>query len=232
MPDHCRIILLTKPALEGALSQADVSDPMLPALEVDEVSPGILVWQMYDSKVKADLFSTALEAHTGTYLVDPIPLARDRLLNLRAHRKAAGIFVTNSNHARAAAQFATTFFIPIYVHGELRGSPDFPQATGVQDGDVFSQGLTAVAIDGGPAGEMALHCDANGGTMVLGDALINFEPHGFGLLPAKYCVDPNLMRRSLGKLLDYSFERMVFAHGTPILSGARTRLEQLLTTVR
>ncbi|HEX7516576.1 MAG TPA: hypothetical protein VF345_04750 [Chthoniobacterales bacterium] len=202
------------------------------AQEVDEVSPGIFVWQAYDSKVKADLFSTALETPAGTYAVDPIPLGSDGLLSLRAHRKAAGIFVTNANHARAAAEFAKIFSIPIYVHDELRGSPDLLQATGVQDGEVFSHGLTAVAIDGGPAGEMALHYDDNGGTMVLGDALINFEPHGFGLLPAKYCLDPNLMRRSLGKLLDYAFDRMLFAHGTPILSGARARVEQFLATTR
>jgi hypothetical protein len=36
------------------------------------------------------------------------------------------------------------------------------------------------------------------------------------------------MRESLLKLMDYSFERMFFAHGVPILSGARQRLEQLL----
>jgi hypothetical protein len=200
--------------------------------EVDEVSPGILVWQAYDSKVKADLFSTALETRAGTYLVDPIPLGSGGLLRLRAHRKATGIFVTNANHARAAADFAKTFSIPIFVHDELRGSPDFPQATGVRDGEVFSQGLTAVGIHGGPAGETAVYHDANGGTMVLGDALINFEPHGFGLLPPKYCLDPKLMRRSLGNLLDYVFERMLFAHGTPILSRARTRVEQLLAAIR
>ena len=202
------------------------------AEEVDEVSPGIFVWQAYDSNVKADLFSTALETHAGTYVVDPIPMESDGLAILRAHRRAAGIFVTNANHARAAAEFVETFSIPIYVHDELRASPDFLQATWVQDGEVLSPGLTAVAINGGPAGETALHYDDNGGTMVLGDALINFEPHGFGLLPAKYCLDANLMRRSLGKLLDYAFDRMLFAHGTPILSGARARVEQLLRTVR
>ena len=202
------------------------------AQEVDEVSPGILVWQAYDSKVKADLFSAALETDAGTYVVDPIPLGPDGLLSLRAHRKTAGVFVTNANHARAAAEFAKTFSIPIYAHEELRGSPDFLQATRVKDGEVFSQGLTAVAIDGGPAGETALHYKDNGGTMVLGDALINFEPHGFGLLPAKYCLNANLMRRSLGKLLDYAFERMLFAHGTPIVSGAHARVEQLLAAIR
>jgi len=203
------------------------------AQEVDEVAPGIFVWQAYDSKVKADLFSTALETDAGAWVVDPIPLGSKALLNFRAnHPKTEGIFVTNANHARAAADFARTFAVPLYVHAELQGSSDFLQATGVRDGEAFSQGLTAIAIDGGPAGEMALHCSANGGTMVVGDALINFEPHGFGLLPVKYCVDSKLMRRSLEKILDYSFERLLFAHGTPILSGARQRAEQLLATIR
>jgi len=201
------------------------------AYEVDEVSPSIFVWQAYDIKVKADLFSSALETDAGTYVVDPIPLGPDNLLNLRAYRKMAGIFVTNANHARAAADFAKAFLVPVYAHEELRGCPDFPQTTGVRDGEVFSQGLTAVAIEGGPAGETALHYDANGGTMVLGDALINFEPHGFGLLPAKYCRNAKLMRRSVEKLLDYPFERMLFAHGTPILSGARAHVERLLATM-
>ena len=203
------------------------------AQELAEVSPGIFVWQAYDGKVKADLFSTALETHSGICFVDPIPLAAEGLLSLRArYPKTAGIFVTNTNHARAAADFARTFSAPLYVHDELRGSPDFAEATGVQDGEEFTKGLTAVAIDGGPAGEMALHHSGNGGTIVVGDALINFEPHGFGLLPAKYCLDPKRMRQSLDKLLAYSFTRMLFAHGTPILSGARPRLEHLLATVR
>ena len=202
------------------------------AQEVDEVSPGILVWQAYDSKSRADLFSTALTTHAGTYIVDPIMLGSDGLRSLEAQREAAGVFVTNTNHARAAAQFARTFSIPILVHDELCGTPDFPDATGVQDGQLFSEGLTVVALDGGPAGEMALHYSENGGTLILGDALINFEPHGFGVLPAKYCLDANLMRQSLAKLLNYPFERMLFAHGTPILSGARVRVERLLATIR
>jgi metallo-beta-lactamase superfamily protein len=202
------------------------------AQEVDEVSPGILVWQAYDSKSKADLFSTALTTQAGVYVVDPIPLASHGLRTLRAQAEAAGIFVTNANHVRAAAEFARTLSIPILAHGELCGTPDFPPATGVQDGEEFSPGLTTVALAGGPAGEMALHYNNNGGAMILGDALINFEPHGFGVLPAKYCQDATLLRRSLSKLLDYTFERMLFAHGTPILTKARTQLAQLLARKR
>jgi hypothetical protein len=38
------------------------------------------------------------------------------------------------------------------------------------------------------------------------------------------------MRRSLRKLLDYKAERMLLAHGTPILSRASERLQGLLNT--
>jgi hypothetical protein len=199
---------------------------------LDEVSPGIFVWQTYDNRVKADLFSTALETSAGTYLVDPIPLNPQTLLNFGTQRRMAGIWVTNVNHARSATEFARTFSVPIYAHHELCGDADFPVAPGMLEGAERVEGLTGIAIDGGPKGEMALHCSANGGTMVMGDALINFEPHGFGFLPAKYCLNVRLMRRSLGKLLDYDFDRMFFAHGTPILSGARMRVEQLLAATR
>ena len=86
----------------------------------------------------------------------------------------------------------------------------------------------AIEIEGGPPGEIAIHSDAEKGSLIIGDALINFEPYGFALLPAKYCSNARLMRRSLRKLLDYTFQRMLFAHGTPILTAARQRLEQLL----
>jgi hypothetical protein len=199
---------------------------------LDEVAPGIFVWQTYDSRVKADLFSTALETSAGTYLVDPIPLDEKTLLNFSAKRTMAGICVTNVNHARAATEFARTFSVPIYVQDELCGNADFPGAIGMSVGEGIVQGLTGIAIPGGPEGEMALYHHADEGTMVLGDGLINFEPHGFGFLPAKYCLNARMMRRSLGKLLDYSFDRMFFAHGTPILSNARARVEQLLSAAR
>ena len=200
------------------------------AQEFDEIAHGVLIWQVYDPSVKADLFSTALETPAGTYLVDPVGLGVVATQNLGGHTKVAGIVVTNENHERAARWFAERFSVPIYLHAGL-GSPDtLPGAIGLQDKEEITPGLRALAIDGAPAGEIALHCEAEGGTMVVGDALINFEPYGFGLLPVKYCRDFKLMRRSLPKLLNYPFERLLFAHGTPILSGARARLEHLLTT--
>jgi hypothetical protein len=200
---------------------------MLCASEIEPVTPGISLWRFYDSSVKAELFSTALETNSGTYVIDPICLSADALADLAAVTKIVGIIVTNENHERAAAQFAAKFKVPVHVDAGIATLVKLPGIVSIGD-DSFPAGLEAVGIEGGPAGETAFHWAAGAGTMVVGDALINFEPYGFALLPAKYCSDFKLMRRSLLKLLDHPFERMLFAHGMPVLSRARERLELLL----
>ncbi|MFL6520453.1 MAG: hypothetical protein ACJ8NS_09570 [Chthoniobacterales bacterium] len=182
------------------------------APEIEPVAPGLSLWRVYDPAVKAELYSAALTVAERTYLVDPVPLTPVALVQLRSESAVAGIVVTNENHHRAAAEFAEMFQAPIYLH----------------DSHPFPPGLTAVPIEGAVPGEIALHSEAAGGVLIVGDALINFEPYGFTFLPAKYCSNVKVMRRSLPKLLDYSFERILFAHGTPILARAYQRLKQLL----
>jgi hypothetical protein len=201
------------------------------ASEIEPVCPGISIWRCYDPSVKAELFSTALETASGTYLIDPIPLAPEAAASLGHQTKVAGIIVTNENHERAAAQFSERFAVPIYLSAALMKATQLPSAAPVQD-KRFPAALTAVEIEGGPPGEIAIHSAAGAGTMVVGDALINFEPYRFALLPPKYCANFRVMRRSLPRLLDYSFDRMLFAHGLPILAHARERLEQLLKELR
>ena len=98
----------------------------------------------------------------------------------------------------------------------------------VEDGSELARDVTVVSIDGAAPGEIALWSGVDGGTVVIGDALINFGAHGFTFLPGKYCSNARLLRKSLRKLLDYRFECLLFAHGLPILSHGRSRLEQLL----
>jgi metallo-beta-lactamase superfamily protein len=194
------------------LFEADDPQAMAIASEIEPVAPDLSLWRVYDPAVKAELYSTAITVAKCTYLIDPVPLTPDALAELCSQRAIKGVIVTNENHHRAAADFAKKFETPIY----FEGSQPFPP------------GLTPVPIEGAVPGEIAVHSEAAGGVMIMGDALINFEPYGFTFLPAKYCSNLKLMRRSLPKLVDYSFERMFFAHGTPILAGAHRRLEQLL----
>ena len=197
------------------------------ACELVQVAPSLLIWQTYDPALKADLFSSAITTRNGSFLVDPIPLAHAALAQLFNAGSVSGVIVTNSNHLRASADFADRFSVPIFAHAETFPGQAFP-GTKVGDGGKICDELAVIGIEGAAAGEIVLHSATNGGTLITGDALINFEPYGFTFLPHKYCSNEKEMRRSLRKLLTRKAERMLFAHGPPILSRAGERLQQLL----
>jgi len=208
------------------------------ACELVQVAPSLLIWQTYDPALKADLFSTAIATRSGSFLVDPIPLADAALTQLLKAGSVSGVIVTNSNHLRASADFADRFSVPIVAHPQTFPGQAFPgtkvrQSDGlvrwrVGDGSKICDELAVIGIDGAAAGEIVLHYAPNGGMLIIGDALINFEPYGFTFLPHKYCSNEKEMRRSLRKLLTRKAERMLFAHGPPIQSAASARLRQLL----
>jgi glyoxylase-like metal-dependent hydrolase (beta-lactamase superfamily II) len=203
-----------------------------PASDFDRIASNIAIWHDYDPAVKAECYSTSLTTTEGMYLIDPIPLEKEALDELIGSDCVAGIIATNSNHYRASAQFVEQFSAPIFARCEAFPDKAAQQFRSVADGDEICRGLRAIGIEGAAAGEMILHYASNSGTLIVGDALINLEPYGFTFLPGKYCSNEKEMRRSLQKLLDYKAERILFAHGTPILSGASNRLRGLLGSVR
>jgi len=203
-----------------------------PASDFDRITPYLCVWHGYDPAVKADLYSTCLVTSDGAYLVDPIPLRSEALDELVGSSRVAGIVVTNSNHHRVFAQFARQFSLPIFAHRDTFPDKMPSQFRNVADGHEICGELRAIGIEDAVPGEIVLHYAPGGGTLIVGDALVNFEPYGFTFLPGKYCSNEKEMRRSLRKLLDYRAERMLFAHGTPILFGADDRLRGLLDSDR
>jgi hypothetical protein len=196
--------------------------------ELVEITPGIFLWQSHDRAVKADLFSTALVTSGGTFIIDPIPLDPRQFSHLQQRGDVPGVVVSNANHQRAAAWYSEQLSAPIFAHRDVFPDKKPARFTEIRDGTKINDELEVIEIEGAVAGEVALYHAPERGTLIIGDALINFEPYGFTFLPGKYCANERRMRRSLRKLLDYQIERMLFAHGPPILSGASARLRQLL----
>ena len=201
---------------------------MQPASDFDRIASNIAIWHGYDSAVKAELYSTCLGMSGGKYFIDPIPLVSEALDELIGSNCVAGIIITNSNHHRASAKFAEKLSVPLFGRTEAFPNKAACELKRVSDGDEISEELRAIGIEGAGDGEIALHYAPDGGTFIIGDALINFEPYGFTFLPTKYCSNQKQMQRSLRKLLAYKAERMLFAHGTPILSGVSQKLRALL----
>lgn len=201
---------------------------MQPVSDFDRIASNIAIWHEYDSAVKAEVYSTCLGTPDGTYLIDPIPLESEALYELIGSNSVAGIIVTSGNHHRASAKFAEKFSAPVFGRTEAFLNKAARELKSVTDREEISEGLRAIGVQGAGEGEIALYYAPEGGALIIGDALINFEPYGFTFLPAKYCSNQKQMRRSLRRLLDYKAERILFAHGAPILSQGSERLRDLL----
>ena len=223
--------------------EADFSGTMFPvwrtrAANSKALGTAFAIWQFYDASVKAELFSTALETSAGILLVDPMPLAPEPLQDLTRDARIAG----RHGHERQSLPRRERLFEKIRVFRFSRTPQHTPSARShcpqaVSRRRNFSPEMPVRSrFEAGRAGEIAIYLARDGGTLIVGDALINFEPYGFAFLPEKYCTNEKQMRRSLRRLLDYDFERMLFAHGTPIIAvrakkarttSARTAIDTL-----
>ena len=193
-----------------------------------QLTPALWLWQAFDPAIKSDLFASALKTAGEIFLIDPIPLPVASLEAMVAGATVRAILLTNANHLRAAADFAHQFGSPILAAAGVPPEIESAKWKAIPAGGRIAAGVTAIPIEGAAVGEVAFHFAEDGGTLVLGDALINFEPYGFSFLPPKYCADQRKMRGSLRQLLDWPCERLLFAHGPPILADAHARLETLL----
>src|SRR5205814_6603874 len=173
-----------------------------------EVTPSLCLWHTYDPAVKAELFSTAIALRRCIVIVDPVRLESAQLAELQKRGCIGSIVVTNANHHRAAMWYAKQFSAPILARGEAFPEERPDRFTEVRNASAIADELDTIQIDGAAAGELALYDAANGGTLIVGDALINFEPYGFTFLPRKYCGNEKEMRRSLRRLLDREVERI------------------------
>ncbi|CAA9224112.1 MAG: hypothetical protein AVDCRST_MAG42-735 [uncultured Chthoniobacterales bacterium] len=68
-----------------------------------------------------------------------------------------------------------------HADAAARDALGLPSAVELADGERFAPGLTAVAVEGAPAGEIAIYAEAEGGSLVIGDALINMGSYGLAL---------------------------------------------------
>ena len=165
---------------------------------------GFFTWHAYDPACKAELWSTGFTSPEGTVLFDPIDWPKGSPLP----KNPVEIVRTNANHDRNCDALISQ------VGGKLTREPT---------------GFSSIPLPGAGEGETGFFHNLTG-SLVMGDALVNLAPHGLILLPEKYCTDPLLLKKSLGKLLDLPVRRIFFAHGHPILSSPITSLAKILTS--
>jgi glyoxylase-like metal-dependent hydrolase (beta-lactamase superfamily II) len=196
---------------------------MKAADDYDEVRPGLWYWQIYEAAVKTDLCSCAVRTGEGLVFCDPARLAPAALEMLAAECMPRAIVLTNGNHQRDSAALARKFGIEIWAATDACG--EVAATRWFEPGETLFGEIATVPLPGFAAGETALYI---GETLIIGDALINIAPHGFAMLPEKYCSDAKVGRASLKQLSQRPISVICFAHGLPIVTDARRKLAELL----
>ncbi|MEA3189364.1 MAG: hypothetical protein QOD99_3194 [Chthoniobacter sp.] len=201
---------------------------MKAAEELQQIRKDLWFWQAYDPAVKTELCSCALKLDAGLVFIDPIRLDAESMSVLETAAPPLAVMVTNGNHARAAQEFREKFSVPILAHADGVSGLELEVDQVLEDGAAVFGELAAVSLPGFGPGEIALYSARGRGALFLGDALINAGSHGLAPLPSKYCADARVASQSLQKLLQFDFELMTFAHGLPIVTAAKSRVQQLL----
>ncbi len=171
-----------------------------------------------------------LRHSSGNLVIDPVepePSVVERL----AAEGVARILITNRNHSRAANKVRQATGARTAIH-----PPDAAHARA--QGCVIDEGLlhdevvgplVVVPADGKSPGEVALHWSTRR-SLFLGDAAIGNPPGRCSLLPEEKLDHPARLRESLRRLLALDFDCLLFGDGTPILEGAKARLEDLVAS--
>lgn len=206
---------------------------MKPVAEVHRFAPGAFYWETYSEEIKADLSCAGWRDEEEAVLIDPVPMTMNALDWVVARADRAVVLLTNGNHERGSSWFHQRFHLPVWAHGDAVPELKHKKVRVFSDGDTLPAGVKAICIPGSAPGETAFYTPKHGGIVFMGDALVNMESlGGLTFLPDKYCKDPELSRKSLRRLLDLDFEMMTFAHGKPIVRGAKERVAKLLGEAR
>jgi hypothetical protein len=220
--------------------------PTIPIAEdFHQMAGDLFFWSAFDPASKAELFSTGiLLPSKRVVLIDPIQLSHgafaefSEVLNSNGAKPAA-IFVTSINHARAASLWKNQFQIPIFAsEGAVEGlradgleidyALNANQNSTGEFSEKFAGEVSFHPLPGFAKGETAYFFPKNQNTLVVGDAILNLPPFGFCPLPSKYCEDHKQTADSLKSLVELNIQRLCFAHGEPMMSGAHARILSLL----
>jgi hypothetical protein len=191
---------------------------MCPAQTVHRVLPHVRRWSAYSPAHRVELTSHAVQTAQGWWIFDPIPLESPPF----SPGEIAGILLTNDNHERDCAAWATLYGVDCWAAAEAVDLPAWVRRWN-RPGPFL--GWQWIPLPGGAPGETAFH-DPDRSLLILGDAVVNLPGRLLEILPDKYCRDPRQLRESL-RLLP-AVETALVAHGEPLLKDAGRRLQGLL----
>ncbi len=207
-----------------------MSEPKSKARRTYEIAPGLHRWKVSDDRIggmESDAY--AFVSVGRVTLIDPLPIGEEALRRLGL---VEAIVLTAANHQRSAWRYRRALGVPVHAPegvpvgpapGELEEAPDQTY----REGTALPGGLEPLHAPGPAMAMYALWLQSTQAVFVS-DLLVRQGPTPT-FVPAEYQDDPHRTRTSVRRLLEgLPIEIICFAHGPPLVRGARRALMRAL----
>jgi len=200
---------------------------------MQEILPGVFHWVTFHEGIKYDIDSYYIEATDPAVLIDP-RVPADELEWFERHKAPEHVLLTNRHHYRHSDRFEEAFGTKVWCHAEgLHEFTEAEQVEAYQHGDELPGGILALPIGALCPEETALLIPVGDGILAIGDALIRYGDE-LAFVPDQYMSDdPEGVKRGLRDALlrhaeAHEFDTLLFAHGKPLVGGAKSKLKTFL----
>jgi len=196
---------------------------------MNEILPGVFHWTAVHPNLNLEVSSYLVTPGRVTALD---PLLPEEGVDAFRGREPEQVVLSNRHHLRDAERLAEAFDCPILCNElGLHEFEDGPDVQGFSAGDEVSPGIRAHGVDPSWPDETVLQLDLADGVLAIADGLIHYGQVRF--VSDEYLGDnPEEVKRTLtrayARLLDLDFDHVLFAHGPPLVGGAKEALRSFL----
>ena len=186
-----------------------------------------------------------LKGESTLILVDPCQLPESDLKTLEGLGVPTHVIITNGNHERHTQFYRDRYNLSVLANRTLLSKIETAVDQFFSEGDQLPGGLSCIDMPGMGPGEMVLLHPGGNGSLIVGDAIFNYQPgdyplslkllsclgmmpRGLSPMPSVGMEDKKEAAKSCRKLLDYTFDAIFVTHGSPILTGAKDKWKDVI----
>jgi hypothetical protein len=200
---------------------------------MQEIAPGIFHWVTFHQGIGQPVCSYYVEP--AAVVIDPM-VPEEGLDVFEGHEQPEQALLTTRHHYRGCKDFADRF--GLVVKASRPGLHEFEgtdlQVEGFDDGDEVAPGVTAIITDAISPDDTTFAIAHGPGAYAFGDGLVRPPGGPILVVPDHLMDDPPKTKERLHEAFrgvlqrDFEFDALLFAHGEPVVGGAREALEEFV----